>query len=557
MSIRILNKEIIMLKLIKFVLLNTLIVFLAEFAALILLATLVYVNKLSPEEFRKYEPLYLSGIYFFTGFFLIRQNLPIKDIKRYLLFFSFLLAGHLINLAVFKLNFNFNAALLLMLYSFCGLVGILVREKSFSVKKYVVTVLILISLLLVLTPFLPLLKSVQHEKTLIEYIKNDETEKAKALIEKGADVNLTDETGATPAMWAAYKGNVEILDILLKKGADANHSGILNENLEVVYTNAINAASGEGHLEAVKYLIENANVSANTIGRAIRDFFLSEEDVLDPDGLCEFMQNSDDQISKNIRRNDSLSTLGCKNGKLTDKNRPFFRSAIAVLFSEMIKSVVIEKMNNLSKIPASNMRDVAENRLLIDKTFGNYIKVLRNYKFFDGSKKGVTPLMEAVLTGKKEVVVYLLEKEADPNFQNEYGMTALHEALFNMHYEIAKILLENGAKIDLYAEGANGFRVYPSLLIVPKDCMPSEMEQAEYNKQIMKIVSLMFKAGAKAEQFSPTVIELCRCKNQELVEFLVSYGVDLDFKFEDGRTLKEICAEHGIEIKDEWLKKKE
>ncbi len=40
-----------MLKLIKGVLLNTLIVFLAEFVALILLGTLVYVKILSPEYF--------------------------------------------------------------------------------------------------------------------------------------------------------------------------------------------------------------------------------------------------------------------------------------------------------------------------------------------------------------------------------------------------------------------------------------------------------------------------------------------------------------------------
>ena len=165
--------------------------------------------------------------------------------------------------------------------------------------------------------------------------------------------------------------------------------------------------------------------------------------------------------------------------------------------------------------------------------------------------------MEAVLNGKKEVVVYLLEKNADPNFQSEYGMTALHEALFNMHYDIAKILLENGAKADLYAEGTNGFRVYPSLEIVPKDCKPSKTEQTEFNKQIVEIVTLMFKAGAKAEQFPPAVIELCRCKNQELVKFLISYGVDSDFKFDDGRALKEICADDGVEIKDEWLKKRE
>ena len=549
-----------MIKIIKNATSNILIVFVAEFLALILLAGLVYVNILSPSEFRKYNVFYMSGIYFFTGLFLIRKKLPFNDIKRYLVFLCSFVAGHLTNILIFKEKFNLKTVSLLVFFAFCGLVGIFIREKSFPAKKYAVTVLILISSLLVLTPLLPLLQNVRHEKTLIEYIKNDETEKAKNVIENGADVNQTDETGATPAMWAAYNGNIEILNILVKNGADANHSGILNVNSErfgTVYTNAINAAAGEGQLNALKYLIEKADVSANTIGRGIRDFFLSEEDISNPDGLCRFMQNSDDPISKNIRRNNSLSSLGCDNGKLTDKNRPFFRSAIAVLFSEMIKSVVIEKTNNLTKVSVSNIIDVANNRFFVDKIYGNYIKTLKNYKFFDGNKKGVTPLMEAVLTGKKEVVVYLLEKNADPNFQSEYGMTALHKALFNMRYDIAKILLENGAKADLYAEGTNGFRVYPSLEIVPKDCKPSKTEQTDFNRQIIEIVTLMFKAGAKAEQFSPTVIELCRCKNQELVAFLISYGVDSDFKFDDGRTLKEICAEHGIEIKDEWLKKKE
>ena len=548
-----------MLKFIKGVFLNTLVVFLAELVVSLFWGGMVYTHILPTGSLVEPYPFSLGGVCFLTGFCLIRKNYEIKGIKRLLFFFISLFSGHFLINSIFNFLTSSVAIKLFVSAMFCGLAGIFVKEFQFPAKKYVATVLILISSLLVLTPFLPLLKSVQHEKTLIEYIKNDETEKAKVLIiEKGADVNLTDETGATPAMWAAYKGNVEILDILLKKGADANHSGILNvEKFGTVYTNAINAAAGEGHLEAVKYLIEKANISASTVGIAIRDFFLSEDDVSDPDGLCKFMQNSDDQISKKIRKNTSLSMLGCKDGRLTDKNRSVFRSSISILFSEMIKSVVIEKTNQLIKMPVQNIKDIAENRFFIDKTFGNYIKTLKNYKFFDENKKGVTPLMEAVSTAKKEVVVYLLGKNADPNFQSEYGITALHEALFNMHYDIAKILLENGAKADLYAEGANAFRVYPSLGIVPKDCIPSEMEPAEYNKQIMEIVPPMFKAGAKAEQFSPTVIELCRCKNQELVEFLVSYGVDLDFKFEDGRTLKEICAEHGIEIKDEWLKKKE
>ena len=548
------------MKLIKEAIVDILFVIIAEFAALILLGTFVYVKIISPEDFKEYQAFYMSGIYLFTGLFLIRKSLPVNGIKRYLVFLCSFVAGHLTNILIFKEKFNLKTVSLLVFFAFCGLVGILVREIQFPAKKYAITVLILISSLLVLTPLLPLLQNVRHEKTLIDYIKNDETEKAKNAIENGSDVNQTDETGATPAMWAAYNGKIELLDLLVKNGADANRSGILNVNSErfgTVYTNAINAAAGEGHLEAVKYLIEKAGVSSNTVGRAIRVFFLSEEDVSDPDGLCRFMQNSDDPISKNIRKRGSLPIFGCNDGGLTDKNRSIFRSSIAVLFSEMIKSVVIEKNNRLIKTPVQNIKDVAENRFFIDKTFGNYIKILKNYKLFDGNKKGVTPLMEAVSTGKKEVVVYLLEKNADPNFQSEYGMTALHEALFNMHYDIAKILLENGAKADLYAEGTNGFRVYPSLEMVPKDCKPSKTEQTEFNRQIVEIVTLMFKAGAKAEQFPPAVIELCRCKNQELVKFLISYGVDSNFKFDDGRALKEICADNGVEIKDEWLKKKE
>ena len=83
------------------------------------------------------------------------------------------------------------------------------------------------------------------------------------------------------------------------------------------------------------------------------------------------------------------------------------------------------------------------------------------------------------------------------------------------------------------------------------------MDQEEYNRQIKAIVPMMFKAGAKTEHFAYPTSRFCQCKNHELVEFLISYGVDPNFKFDDFRTLKEVCASHGIEIKDEWLNKGE
>jgi len=45
----------------------------------------------------------------------------------------------------------------------------------------------------------------------------------KLLIENNADVNCKDPAGYSALHLCAEKGNLEILDILLKKGADPNY----------------------------------------------------------------------------------------------------------------------------------------------------------------------------------------------------------------------------------------------------------------------------------------------------------------------------------------------
>ena len=52
---------------------------------------------------------------------------------------------------------------------------------------------------------------------------------------------------------------------------------------------------------------------------------------------------------------------------------------------------------------------------------------------------------------------------------------------------------------------------------------------------------------------------MCLNKNSsaDLVAFVVKLGADPEIKDNWGKTAKERCAEHGVEIKDDWLKKKE
>src|SRR5262245_42264799 len=55
---------------------------------------------------------------------------------------------------------------------------------------------------------------------LIEEVKAGNLASVRRLIEAGADVNQQDEQGWTPLNWAAGKGKLEIVTLLVNRGAD-------------------------------------------------------------------------------------------------------------------------------------------------------------------------------------------------------------------------------------------------------------------------------------------------------------------------------------------------
>ena len=164
------------------------------------------------------------AVLFFAGFIIAgwQQSVIERSSKRYLWLGSCILAG--IALPYFGTFFvshsfpQYEDLAYFVLWTVCGLFGLVVQEKLLLKYKYVAYIALFLFFALLFLPFLSLDLETYSGNRLIEAVKADDFGKVKKVV-TSENVNFTDETGATPIMWAAYSGNVEILDFLVENGA--------------------------------------------------------------------------------------------------------------------------------------------------------------------------------------------------------------------------------------------------------------------------------------------------------------------------------------------------
>ena len=84
-------------------------------------------------------------------------------------------------------------------------------------------------------------------------IYENDIEKAKEevnkLIEAGDNIDICNENGVTALMKASHYGHIEIVKLLIDKGADVNYTDVDGESLEY--------ADSEKHLKVFKLLIKH------------------------------------------------------------------------------------------------------------------------------------------------------------------------------------------------------------------------------------------------------------------------------------------------------------
>ncbi len=95
-------------------------------------------------------------------------------------------------------------------------------------------------------------------QSIIDYVKIEDYNYVQGY--KGS-LNIQDKNGATPLMWASYYCDLEMVKLLVSKGANPNLKGILYEaDSRLIYGSSIVIAASKGKLEIVKYFVEYCNV---------------------------------------------------------------------------------------------------------------------------------------------------------------------------------------------------------------------------------------------------------------------------------------------------------
>ena len=253
----------------------------------------------------------------------------------------------------------------------------------------------------------------------------------KSLLKAGFKVNAVKHDGfnATALMFAAYLDQIEMMEILVKEGANINQ-------VDEIGDPAINWAAYAGHHDAVAWLLaRKARIDlvghGNAIEIAMRRGFDSIVTQLCGVAKCHQPTENAQQlivmvdqigapIANGLRVEDALTK--------DETGRPILHRLARNGRLDLLKSVA-QGLDKEQLIVLLDTRDVI----------------------------GYSALMESARNGHISTVRWLLDQGANPNLvgsQRALSLTALHLAALSGHQQITELLIRNG--VDINAQDSDG-----------------------------------------------------------------------------------------------------
>ena len=366
-------------------------------------------------------------------------------------------------------------------------------------------------------------------------------DKVKEALDSGVDINTPNEKGYSALTIAAYMGQSEMVDFLIRSGADVNFAG--NSNLTPLYF-AITSDN-----KTAKLLIDNG----------------ARLDIVSNDGI-------------------NLLGLCCYNDKVILKDIIKKQIDLKPLYKSIDKESDIRKLardDYRKQCYQENDRMGAAQRLTLESHSPLHSTVINND--YDGLKRQLsiggdvnaldamkhTALWYAIFLDNEKMVEYLIKHGANIKLiDQQSGDTAMHTAASYNRVEILKLLLANGGDVHIknnagYSplDSSISFRGHDALreLIaagadVNEPCETGEtaifqaVKQLEFDK-----VAILLKNGADINHinekgYNPFSYLLfaktdLSDKDYEMLDYLIESGIALNVKNSMGRTLLQTAVE--------------
>ncbi|XP_023249505.1 kinase D-interacting substrate of 220 kDa isoform X5 [Seriola lalandi dorsalis] len=258
-------------------------------------------------------------------------------------------------------------------------------------------------------------------QSLFSYVEEENLAAIKAHLDKFRDVDSRSDNGQTPLMVAAEQGNLEIVQELIRRGANVNLD-------DVDCWTALISAAKEGHIEVVRELLENnANLEHRDMGGWTALMWAAYKGCTDVAELL-LEKGANPHITGQYSVYPIIWAAGRGHAEI-----------VHLLLQHGAKVNCSDKYGTTPLIWAARK--------------GHYDSVMHLLAYgADVDHEGansMTALIVAVKGGYTEVVKELLKRNPNVNMTDKDGNTALAIAAKEGHTEIVQDLLDAGTYVNV------------------------------------------------------------------------------------------------------------
>nr|XP_046268231.1 kinase D-interacting substrate of 220 kDa B isoform X2 [Scatophagus argus] len=291
-------------------------------------------------------------------------------------------------------------------------------------------------------------------QSLFGYVEEENLAAVKAHLDKFRDVDSRSDNGQTPLMVAAEQGNLEIVQELIRRGANVNLD-------DVDCWTALISAAKEGHIEVVRELLENnANLEHRDMGGWTALMWAAYKGRTDvAELLLEKGANPNITGQYSVypiiwaagRGHAEIVHLLLQHGAKVNCSDKYGTTPLIWAARKGHYESVTHLLANGADVDQEGANSMTA---LIVAVKGGYTEVVkellkRNPNVNMTDKDGNTALAIAAKEGHTEIVQDLLDASTYVNIPDRSGETVLIGAVRGGHVEIVRALLNKYADIDV------------------------------------------------------------------------------------------------------------